>query len=149
MSTALFGNTLKYCTILGNISVYATRNATRHQAGLEFTRLFGGFDSRYLLFLFAPVNTGFFLYLQGFSLVLSVTILRYSAHIFRCFCNTNATRKSHVFQLFKMLINFLCLPYRLQVDGIPVYRFHNIVRDPPSALENILIRYANSMHDGC
>jgi hypothetical protein len=66
LPTALFGNALKYCTILGNISVYATRNATRHPSGLDFTRLFGGFDSRQQLFSFALVNTGFFLYLQGF-----------------------------------------------------------------------------------
>ena len=65
MSTALFGNTLKYCTILGKISVYATRNATRHPAGLDFTRLFGGFESHRLR-LKPLIFQGFFLYYRKF-----------------------------------------------------------------------------------
>ena len=54
--------------------------------------------------------------------------------IFKVRCNTNATRKSHAFERFKVFIDFFGLPDIFQINDIAVYGLHNIVRRPASAL---------------
>ena len=59
---------------------------------------------------------------------------------------------SHAFdppvQLVKMLVNLPGLPGGLQVNHIAVDGLHDIVLAPSAALENVLVRNADGVHDG-
>ena len=74
-------------------------------------------------------------------------------YIFYDICNTMQHEKYavllHAVQFFKVLINFFILPDGFRVNCISVYGFHNIIAGPSSPLQNILVRYPYSVHNGC
>ena len=80
-----------------------------------------GLESHRLRSFKTLVNVGFFLCLQGFSCVYSEVLLHYKVAIFRNLCNTNATRKSHIFYLLEMPVDSLRLSHCFQVNGIPIH----------------------------
>jgi len=65
-------------------------------------------------------------------------------------CNTkNMLFYYMLFNFSKCLLNFFILPDAFQVNYISVYCFHDIVAGPSSPLQNILVRYAYGVHNGC
>ena len=54
---------------------------------------------------------------------------------------------SHGLYALGVVIDLLVLLGRFQINNIPVYGFHNIVTDPAAALQDVLIRNSDSMHD--
>ncbi len=55
--------------------------------------------------------------------------------------------KSHAVYRVKMFVDFFILPHGFQINRIPVNRFHDVIADPPAALQNILVGDADRVHD--
>ena len=47
-----------------------------------------------------------------------------------------------------MSIDFFILPNGFDINGITIYRFHDVIRNPSSSLHDVLVWNSYGMHDG-